>query len=427
MTNALSVHSALLGIGLCIVLSAFFSGTETALMSLNRYRLRHRVSRNEPAARLTERLLQRPDRLIALILLGNTLANVTAGSIVTLMTLQIWGEQWLAAANGVLTVVLLLFAEVGPKTFGALHPETLALPSAFIYRPLLWITYPIIWLINLFANGLLRLLGASTDVHATHSLSADELRTVVAEAGALIPQRHQSMLMSILDLERITVDDIMVPRNEIGGIDLDDDWDEIENALREAQHTRIPVYRADLDHIVGVLHMKRAVRELMRGELDRAQLIALAERQEPFYVPEGTTLNQQLVSFQRHRRRHAYVVDEYGDVQGLVTLEDILEEIVGEFTTQPSILHKDVYKDDDGSLLISGTATIRSLNRTLQWDLPTNGPKTLNGLILEYLETIPEPGTSLKLHGLSMEVLQIHDNAIKTVRIHNLSSPAGPA
>ncbi len=408
---------ALLGLGACVVASAFFSGTETALMSLNRYRLRHRVRAGERAARLTERLLERPDRLIALILLGNTLVNVTAGSIVTLVTLESYGEAWLAVANGILTVVLLLFAEVGPKTFGALHPETLALPSSYVYRPLLVLTYPLVWLINLFANGLLRLIGAPAAARAQHSLSADELRTVVAEAGALIPRRHQEMLVSILDLERISVDDIMVPRNEISGIDLNDDWDEIETALREAQHTRMPVYEGDLDHIVGVLHMKRVVRELVRGDLDRERLVALATRQEPVYVPEGTTLNQQLVAFQGQRRRHAYVVDEYGDVQGLVTLEDILEEIVGDFTTQPSILHKDVHQDSDGSLVVAGSATVRSLNRALKWTLPTDGPKTLNGLILEYLETIPEPGTSLKLHGLTVEILQTGDNTVKTVRV----------
>ena len=417
--------TALLGLLLCIVLSAFFSGTETALMSLNRYRLRHRARKGEAAAKLTEQLLERPDQVIALILLGNTLASVTAGSIVTLVTLELWGERWLAVANGALTVVLLLFAEVGPKTYGALHPETLALPSAFIYRPLLILTYPLVWLINVFAHGLLRLIGAPSTVRAAHSLSADELRTVVAEAGALIPLRHRQMLVSILDLERVTVDDIMVPRNEIAGIDLNDDWDQIENALREAQHTRMPVYEGDLDHIIGVLHMKRVVREMVRGDLSREQLIALAARQEPVYVPEGTTLNQQLVSFQGQRRRHAYVVDEYGDVQGLVTLEDILEEIVGEFTTQPSILHKDVHQEDDGSLVVSGTATVRSLNRALHWTLPTDGPKTLNGLILEYLETIPEPGTALKLHGLPVEILQISDNTVKTVRVVPPAQPNG--
>ena len=425
--NHLPVGNALASLGACVLLAAFFSGTETALMSLNRYRLRHRVKNGEAAARLTERLLARPDRLIALILLGNTLVNVTAGSIVTLVTLETWGEEWLAVANGVLTVVLLLFAEVGPKTFGALHPEALALPSAFVYRPLLFITYPLIWLINWFANGMLKLVGAPATARAHHSLSADELRTVVAEAGALIPLRHQEMLVSILDLERITVDDIMVPRNEIAGIDLNDDWDEIETALREAQHTRMPVYEGDLDHIVGVLHMKRVVREMVRGELDRKSLIALASRQEPVYVPEGTTLNQQLVAFQGQRRRHAYVVDEYGDVQGLVTLEDILEEIVGEFTTQPSILHKDVHAEADGRLVISGSATVRSLNRALKWSLPTDGPKTLNGLILEYLETIPETGTSLRLHGLLIEILQIADNTVKTVRVQPVPGMPGAA
>jgi len=336
---------------------------------------------------------------------------------VTLLTLEFAGQKWLALANGGLTLLLLLFCEVGPKTYGALHAERLALPASFVYRPLLWITYPLIWLIIGITNALLRLVGVSAARVASHSLSADELRTVVGEAGALIPLKHQQMLVSILDLEKISVDEIMVPRSEVTGIDLNEDWDRIRAGLREAQHTRVPVFEGDLDHIVGVLHMKRVARELARGSFDRAGLERIARQREPYYVPEGTTLNQQLVAFQQNHRRHAYVVDEYGDVQGLVTIEDILEEIVGEFTTLPHGLRRDVRAEDDGSYVVSGSTTVRSLNRALSWTLPTAGPKTLNGLILEYLETIPEPGTALKLQGHAVEVLQIADNAIKTVRI----------
>jgi Mg2+/Co2+ transporter CorB len=369
------------------------------------------------AARLAEQLLSRPDRLIGVILLGNTLANVAAASIVTVLTLAYSDQHWLALANGLLTLVLLLFSEVGPKTYGALHAERLALPAAFVYRPLLWVTFPLVWLINSITNGLLRLVGVSAERVAAHSLSADELRTVVAEAGALIPLKHQQMLVSILDLEHIRVDDIMIPRSEVAGLDLNDDWERLLSALRDAQHTRMPVYEGDLDHIIGILHMKKVARELARGERDREQLIAIARQREAYYVPEGTTLQQQLVAFQQAHRRHAYVVDEYGDVQGLVTIEDILEEIVGEFTSLPYGLRREVHTEDDGSYVVAGSTTVRALNRELGWSLPTGGPKTLNGLILEYLETIPEPGTALKLAGHPVEVLQIADNTVKTVRI----------
>ena len=418
----LSLGLPLAGLLGSIVLSAFFSSTETALMSINRYRLRHRASQGHAGARLAEKLLARPDRLIGVMLLGSTVANVAAASIVTLVTLRIAGEQWLAAANGGLTLLLLLFGEVGPKTYGALHAERLALPAAFVYRPLLWVTYPLVWLINGITNALLRLVGVSAEKVASHSLSSEELRTVVAEAGALIPLKHQQMLVSILDLERIRVDEIMIPRSEVAGIDVDDDWERIMATLREAQHTRVPVYEGDLDKMIGVLHMKRVARELARGDLDRDGLLRLARQREPYYIPEGTTLTQQLVAFQENHRRHAYVVDEYGDVQGLVTIDDILEEIVGEFTSLPQGVRRDVHAEDDGSYVVAGSTTVRALNRSLGWTLPTGGPKTLNGLILEYLETIPEPGTSLKLAGHPIEVLQIADNAVRTVRIW----PAGP-
>jgi Mg2+/Co2+ transporter CorB len=407
----------LAGLLTSIVLAAFFSSTETALMSINRYRLRHRASQGHKGARLAEKLLARPDRLIGVILLGNTLANVAAASIVTVLTLRIAGEHWLAAANGVLTLLLLLFSEVGPKTYGAIHAERLALPAAYVYRPLLIVTYPLVWLINGITNAILRMVGVTAEQAASHSLSAEELRTVVAEAGALIPIKHQQMLVGILDLERIRVDEIMIPRSEVVGIDIDDDWERILATLREAQHTRLPVYEGDLDKMIGVLHMKRVARELARGELDRDAILRLARQREPYFIPEGTTLTQQLVAFQENHRRHAYVVDEYGDVQGLVTIDDILEEIVGEFTSLPQALRRDVRAEDDGSFVVAGSTTVRALNRSLGWTLPTGGPKTLNGLVVEYLETIPEPGTSLKLDGHRIEVLQIVDNAVRTLRV----------
>ncbi len=400
-----------------LILAAFFAGSETALMSLNRYRLRHRASEGSRGARLAEALLQRPDRLIGLILLLSTLVNVAAPILVGFIALKLGGEFLVAFGAALLAFVLLIFCEVAPKTFGALHPERLALPAAYIYTPLLFLLYPFVWFTNLLANGVLRMFGVSRQVAAT-SLSSEELRTVVAEAGAMIPRRHQQMLVSILDLENATVEDIMVPRNEIVGIDIDDDWDRIMEQLRQSQHTRLPVYQGEIDRIIGLLHMKQVVHELARGHLDLDTLTAAAQAREPYFVPSGTTLNTQLLNFQRNKRRMAFVVDEYGDIQGLVTIEDILEEIVGEFTTDPAtMMHKDVHAEADGSFVASASATIRALNRSMRWNLPTDGPKTLNGLIVEFLETIPEPGTTLKMADYMLEVLQTGDNAIKTVRI----------
>src|SRR5271170_7885691 len=313
-----------------LILAAFFAGSETALMSLNRYRLRHRANEGHRGARLAEALLAHPDRLIGLILLLSTIVNVAAPMLVGFIALRLGGEFLVAFGAAALTLVLLIFCEVAPKTFGALHPERLALPAAYVYTPLLLLLYPFVWATNLLANGVLRLLGASRQ-QASNSLSSEELRTVVAEAGAMIPQRHRQMLVSILDLEKATVEDIMVPRVEIVGIDTEDSWDKILEQLRQSQHTRLPVYEGDIDRIIGVLHMKRVVHELARGRLDRDSLIEAASARDTYFVPSGTPLNTQLVNFQRDKRRMAFVVDEYGDIQGLVTLEDILEEIVGEF------------------------------------------------------------------------------------------------
>ena len=404
-------------LGGLLILAAFFAGSETALMSMNRYRLRHRASEGSRGARLAEALLKRPDRLIGLILLLSTLVNVAAPILVGFIALKLGGEFLVAFGAALLAFVLLIFCEVAPKTFGALHPERLALPASYIYTPLLFVLYPFVWFTNLLANGVLRMFGVSRQVAAT-SLSSEELRTVVAEAGAMIPRQHQQMLVSILDLENATVEDIMVPRNEIVGIDVDDDWDRIIEQLRQSQHTRLPVYQGEIDRIIGLLHMKQVVHELARGHLELETLTAAAQAREPYFVPSGTTLNTQLLNFQRNKRRMAFVVDEYGDIQGLVTIEDILEEIVGEFTTDPAtMMHKDVHAEADGSFVASASATIRALNRSMRWNLPTDGPKTLNGLIVEFLETIPEPGTTLKMSDYMLEVLQTGDNAIKTVRI----------
>ena len=410
-------------LGLLLLLSAFFSSTETALMSINRYRLRHRARAGQRAARLAETLLKRPDRLIGLILLGNNFANIFASSLVTIIALRVGGEGAIAIGAGLLTLVILIFAEVAPKTLAALHPERLALPAALVYYPLLKVTYPIVWLVNLMANGVLRLLGVKTEYVQGHALSHEELRTVVSEAGALIPKRHQRMLIGVLELQDVTVDDIMVPRSEIDGLDLEDDWGDLLEQITESRHTRLPVYRGDLDQVVGIVHLRSVMGELSEGKLTPRHLETKAL--EPYFVPEGTPLHTQLVNFQRAKRRFALVVDEYGDIQGLVTLDDILEEIVGEFTTDPADIYRDVQTEADGSFMVSGTANIRELNRMMGWRLPTDGPKTLNGLIVERLETIPQAGAILQLGDYRLEIVQTADNAVRSVRLR-LPRPGPP-
>ena len=397
-----------------LLLSAFFSGSETALMSLNRYQLRHKAREGHRGAKIAERLLQRPDRLIGLILLGNNLVNFSAAALVAIIAFKIGGQSAVALGTLILTLVVLIFAEAAPKTMAALHPERLAFPAALIYYPLLKITYPLVWLISVAANGVLWLLGVR-DRHAhSHALTREELRTIVHDAGSRISNRYRRMLISILDLERVTVDDVMVPHNEIIGIDLDDEPEEIESIISASEHSRLPVYRNNIDKVVGVLHLRRLA-NLAQFSFEKDDLIKLLD--EPYFVPEGTPLSTQLVQFQRRRQRIALVVDEYGDIQGIVTLGDILEEIVGEFTTDPADNGDDVVREEDNTFLVKATANIRELNRTQDWQLPTDGPKTLNGLILEMLETIPDPATCLNINGYPIEIVQTDDYRVRTVRI----------
>jgi Mg2+/Co2+ transporter CorB len=407
--------SALFGLLIALlILSAFFSGSETALVSLNRYQLRHKARQGHRGARLAEALLQRPDRLIGLILLGNNLVNFSAASLVAIIALEMGGEPAVALGTLLLTLVVLIFSEAAPKTLAAMHPERLAFPAAMIYYPLLKITYPIVWLTNAASNGVLFLLGVRRGDSELQPLTREELRTVVHEAGSRISSRYQQMLLSILDLEKVTVDDVMVPHNEIIGIDLEDEIEEVEAIISKSEHTRLPVYEDNVDNIIGILHLRRLA-NLAPQAFDKTSLRQLLD--EPYFVPEGTPLSKQLVQFQRRRERVALVVDEYGDIQGIVTLEDILEEIVGEFTTDPADQIEDVVREGPDSFLVSGTANIRELNRAQGWELPTDGPKTLNGLILELLETIPEPTTCLTISGYPLEIVASDDNRVRTVRI----------
>lgn len=417
---------------LCVALvvligcSAFFSGSETGLMTLNRYRLRHRAKSGDKAAQRASRLLKRPDRLIGIILLGNNFVNILASSLATVIAIHFLGEAGILAATVAMTAVVLVFGEVAPKTLAALHPERIAYPASAVLGPLLKLFYPLVWLTNIVANGLLRLFRVAAKPADQHALSADELRSVVLEAGVMIPKRHQAMLLGILELEEIAVDDIMVPRSEIEGIDLEDEWSEIVARLNRSPYTRLVVYRDTVDQAVGFLHLRTMLNLMARKpDFDRADLESLIR--EPYFIPEGTSLTRQLVNFQQLRRRVGLVVDEYGDVLGLVTLEDILEEIVGEFTTDPATLGKrDLVPRADGGYAVDGGTAVRSLNRALDWKLPTDGPRTLNGLVMEQLEAIPEPGLRFVLAGHPIEIVETAGNRVKTAVIWPNPEPEPP-
>ncbi len=398
-----------------ILLSGFFSGSETGLMSLNRYRLKHLAAKHHGGARRAVSLLERPDRLITLILLGNNFINVLITQLATYIGYRLYGDAGIAIAAGVLTLVLLLFAEVTPKTLAAANPEKIAFPAAYVYQPLSKLMFPLVAIIDWLAKLILKLFLLSGSSKGNDALNSAELRVAVNETRGLIPDSHRDMLLSILDLEKVSVDDIMVPRSEIIGIDLEDDWHDTLKLITNLSYTRIPIYSGNIDNLVGTAMLRRILPLLLTDQFDADSLVELTR--EGYFIPEGTPLTTQLVNFRKNRRRIAFVVDEYGDIQGLVTIEDILEEIVGEFTTDPSALHQDFFRDADGNFLIDGSTHIRDINRNLDIDLPTSGPRTLNGLILEHMEFIPEAGTSLKLRGYPIEIMQIKNNMVKTARI----------
>jgi len=402
-----------------LFLSAFFSGSETALMTLNRYRLKHLADEGHTGAQLAAKLLEKPDRLIGLILLGNNFVNIMASSLATLIALRLGGDGAIAIAAGILTFVVLIFSEVAPKTLAAMHPEKVAFPAAWVYTPLLKVMFPLVWLVNLMANSILKLLGIYQEDSEGQALSREELKTVVNEAGAMIPHKHQRMLLSILDLEKTYVEDIMVPRTQLDGIDIDASISEILDQLQQSPYTRVLVYEGSIDHVLGFIHSRNILKEALDSDgLTHEELRELVR--EPYFIPKGTPLNKQLINFQRNRRRWGLVVDEYGDVHGLLTMADLLEEIVGEFATDPSDHIASVHPQDDGSYLVDGTASLRELSRNMHWELPTEGPKTLNGLIVEHLQTLPEAGTSLMIEGYPIDIIQIQDNVVKTARIRPL-------
>ena len=400
-----------------IVISGYFSGSETGMMSLNRYRLKHLANTGHKGAKRVEKLLNRPDRLIGLILIGNNLVNILASAIATILGMRIYGDIGVAIATGVLTLVILVFAEVTPKTIASLFPERVSYASSILLMILMKVLSPLVILVNFITNGFIRILGVKASHDATDHLSSEELRTVVNEAGSLIPQRHQDMLVSILDLEHVTVNDIMVPRNEITGIDINDDWKSIVRQLTHSPHGRIVLYRDQIDEVVGMLRLREAYRLMLeKNEFNKETLLRAAD--EIYFIPEATPLNIQLLKFQRNKQRIGLIVDEYGDINGLVTLEDILEEIVGEFTTDTAAIDNPDFKRlNDGSTVIDGTAYIRDINKALGWDFNTDGPKTFSGLIVEYLETIPDAPACLTLEGKRIEIIKVEDNLVKLSRV----------
>jgi len=403
---------ALLGLILC---SAFFSASETAMMSLNRYRLRELAKQRHKGARRASQLLKNPDRLVGVILIGNNFVNILASSLATYIAIRLWGEAGILLATVLMTVVILIFADVTPKTIAALHPEKIAFPSSRLLLILLRVLQPVVWLVSTLSGALVKLLRLDSAAGNHHHLSSEELQTVVDESASGLPRQRQNMLLNVLDLGNVTVNDIMVPRSEVAGVDLEDNIEDIMQVIMNSQHTRLPVYRKDLNNVAGILHMRGTARLLRMPEINKAQLLQLTH--EAYFVPESTPLPTQLVNFQKQKQRIAIVVDEYGVAIGIVTLEDILEEIVGNFTTNLAENSSDIHPQSDGSFLIDGSAGIRDINRALDWDLPTDGPKTLNGLLTEMLESIPEHHTGIRLPSHCAEILQVKDNMIKTVRM----------
>lgn len=411
------LFSILIGL---LFLSAFFSSSETALMTLNRLKLKNKAKTSK-SARLAQNLLSKPDKLIGLILIGNNFVNIAASTITTITAFKIATDHDIspeaAAAYGtvILTLLILIFAEVTPKTYAALHPERIAFPAAFILTPLLKIMYPLVWITNLISNGILRLLGVPKDI-AEQALSREELRTLVTENHNIQPDEKQEMMINVLDLEHIDVDDIMVPRNEVVGIDITENWSEILDQLVHTYLTRLPVYREDINNVIGILHIRTILPLLSQNKLDLKHLKKVLRK--PYFVPEGVSLTKQLQEFQKRERRLGLVVDEYGDIQGLVTIDDILEEIVGDFTSEPQNRGRHILKKSDNEYIVDGRIQLRSLNRRLMWNLPLEGASTLSGLITEYLGNLPKKDTAVEIQNYRMTIQSVNeDNVISKVLI----------
>ena len=419
--DSIPLSSLFITLVICLVLSAYFSGSETGLLSVNKYRLRFLSEQGNKGAQKAEKLLERPDTLLSFILIFNNLVNISASAIATIIGMRLYGDAGVAIATGLLTFVMLVFSEIFPKTVAAMYPEKVGLFSSHILTVLLKIFYPVVWFMNIFTKSLMKIIGLKPDLQK-EVISREELRSIVTEAGEATPdEQHPQMLLSILDMETVTVDDIMVPRNEIGGIDIDDDWKAIMRQLNHAAHNRVVLYKGSLDEqVLGILRVREAFRLLLeKNEFTKETLIRAAD--EVYFIPEGTPLKTQLANFRTNRERFGLVVDEYGDIKGLVTLEDILEEIVGDFTTSTApTIDEEVTQQSDGSMIIEGSANLRDLNKMFGWELDTEDARTFNGLILEHLEEIPDEGTVCEIDGLQITILEVADNMIKQAKVVKL-------
>jgi Mg2+/Co2+ transporter CorB len=403
-----------------LIASGFFSIAETSMMALNRYRLKHLVETGRRGAKLTQELLERTDRLLGVILLGNNLLNAAAATLAAIVTVHLFGENKLALALGTATItfLILIFSEITPKVVGATYPERIALPAAFVLAPLLRVAYPFVGFTNFFVRGLLKLGGLpERPPEAETKLSLEELRTLVLESSRYIPNKHKSILLNLFELESITVDDVMTPRSHIEAIDLCDPLTDIQRQIGTCYHTRLPAYRGQLDEVAGILHVRSVLNLGKRfDQLHAADFESVLR--EPYFIPAGTPLLTQLQQFQENHDRLGLVVDEYGELMGLVTIDDILEEIIGEFTTHSPLVSGLIHRQPDGSTLVEASVPLRELNRKLNLTLPLDGPKTLNGLILEALQDIPEPGTTVLIDGYPLEIIQTQEKVVKAVRIY---------
>ena len=409
-SNPLVLWAALV---ILLLISAFFSGSETGMMSLNRYRLRHQRKKSA-GARRAAKLLAKPDKLIGLILIGNNSVNILAAIIANMLAIIYVGKEaapWVATAS--LTILVLVFSEVTPKTIAAQNPEWFAFKASHILKPLLQLFSPLVWMVNTLTNGMISLLGFDPNKDRDDGLDTEELKSLVDISGHKLSDSHQGMLRGILDLENTTVEDIMIPRNEVKGLDLEENIDDLMNSILDSEYTRQPIYEGDINNIIGIFHGRKAYHLLRSKKVTHNAIKRFAE--EAYFIPESTTLTKQLLNFRQTKNRFAVVVDEYGEMQGLVTLEDILEEIVGDFTTNTADEVKDVIARSDGSYEIDGAATIREINKTTGWTLPTDGPKTLNGLALEQLQSIPDGNVSFLVEDYRFETEKINGTMVKKV------------
>lgn len=401
-----------------IIVSGFFSASEIGMMSINRYKLRHLVKKNNKQAIRVNSMLSRPDMLLSVVLIGNTLANIVASTIATLIGQRLYGDAGVAVATAILTLIVLVISEMTPKTFAAIFPQQVAFATSLPLKIMQWIFAPLVHAISLLSNGILWLFGISISRIQKEALTGEELRSVVHEAGGLMPVEHKSMLISLLDLEQATVEDIMVPKADIVGIDIDQPWIQLLEQLETAQHTRLPLYRGTIDNLVGMIHARNILNLALEDKLDLDSLLHSADA--PYFIPEATPLNIQILNFRKMKKRSCFVVDEYGNILGLVTMEDILEEIVGEFTTDIAALSREITPQEDGSVIVDGGITVRHLNRMLSWHLPLIGPRTLSGLIIEHLGYIPPAESCLTLDNYRIEILKVGDNTIKGVRMNKV-------